>query len=294
MNNKGFTLTEYISIFVILALVAVITLPVIRDVLNESREKAYNIQIENITRATKDWILKGENINNLPTNENDMITLTLGTLKNSGVIELNIKNPNNNELFPNDMLITVTRKMNDYDIKVLDTTGTVGSLEMSADAPSIVLNGPYLVYVELNDEYQELGSVATSNVGNDLTPNIVKEIYVNNSQVANVLTSGFNTYLIYYHITDNDYTSTIIRTVIIRDNTAPVITFNEETTITIDQVATFNPLHAVNVTDNSNTEVDLTYTGTVSEVVGKYLITYKAIDQSGNEITKKRIIKVIE
>ncbi len=41
MNNKGFTLLELLAVVVILAAIAIITTPIIYDLINSSREKAF-------------------------------------------------------------------------------------------------------------------------------------------------------------------------------------------------------------------------------------------------------------
>lgn len=291
MNKKGFTLTELITVLTILTVISTIIFPIVRNYLIDSEEKALNIQINKIISATEDWMLKDYNTLSLPENEGEIITITLGDLKIGGHIPVNVKNPKTKELFPDDMLITITKKMNDYNIDVLIDTGTV-NMETTEFSPEIILKGNYLIYVELNDNYVEPGYIATSNFGINLSDMVKKTIYYDNNQVLSIDTSKLATYVIHYTITDNDLTSKIIRTVIVRDKTSPVINFSEIVTISLNEVNNFDFLKDVTVTDNSNENVNITYTGELKNVPGKYLIIYKATDKSGNVTERKRIIEV--
>lgn len=52
-NKKGFTLIELIAVIVILSLIALIVFPAINSVIKDSKEKAYNQQIQAIVKAAK-------------------------------------------------------------------------------------------------------------------------------------------------------------------------------------------------------------------------------------------------
>lgn len=298
MKNKGFTLIELLTVLVVLSLIVTITIPLVMDRVESSRKKAYDIQINEIKVAADAWASKLENINSLPDNQGGSILLNLADLKIAGLLDIDIINPLTNKSFPNDMLISITKNNNQYVSEVLETTGSDIEEEniIVKDSPVILLNGQYLQYIELNNQYVELGASARSSKGVDLTDTITVEIRKDNVQQASVDTNNFGTYMLYYIVVDpeNNLKNTAIRTVIIRDTTSPIIIFDEDRTISLSNVSTYNPLGDVTLYDNSNDNVTLTYTGTIGNAVGNYIITYTATDKSGNSTTKKRIIKVTE
>ena len=51
MNNKGFTLVEIISVIALLALVIIITVPIIGNVSESVKKKTLNTKIDNIEKA---------------------------------------------------------------------------------------------------------------------------------------------------------------------------------------------------------------------------------------------------
>ena len=55
MDKKGFTLVELLTVIVLLAIIAAITTPVIINVINDSRENAYEEQVRLITSAAERW-----------------------------------------------------------------------------------------------------------------------------------------------------------------------------------------------------------------------------------------------
>lgn len=53
MNNKGFTLVELIATIAIIALIATVSVPAVNSVVNNSKQKNYEILISNIKTAAK-------------------------------------------------------------------------------------------------------------------------------------------------------------------------------------------------------------------------------------------------
>ncbi len=56
MNKKGFTLVELIAVIVILALISLIVFPAVNSMIKNSKEKAYNVQIDEIIDAAKNYL----------------------------------------------------------------------------------------------------------------------------------------------------------------------------------------------------------------------------------------------
>lgn len=77
------------------------------------------------------------------------------------------------------------------------------------------------------------------------------------------------------------------------DTTAPVITLNGESTIEIYVGDAFEDPGAT-VTDNTDTEIELTVSGEVDvNTLGDYQLTYQATDSAGNATQQIRTVKVI-
>ena len=294
MKNKGFTLIEIIAVLVILISIILTIFPIIIKRIDSSQQKSYQIQIDSIRKAAENWALK--NISSIPEYDGDILTINLGDLKISGFIDMNVVNPITKIPFPNDMLITITKNDNEYDIEVIENSGTPVTEEniILEDSPIIILRGSYLTYVELNEPYTEDWADAYSHDGVDLSTSITSEIIKNNIQEPFVDTTQIGTYTRHYIVIDpnNGYRNTAIRTIIIRDTTPPVLTFEDTITISLNEVNTFNYYEGVTASDNSNTNVDIVFDGYVENKVGDYVITYTATDIYNNKTTKKRIIKV--
>lgn len=81
MNKKGFTLVELIGVITLLAIVALISIPIITSSISRTNEKAYNTQVESIVSATKKWIVKNGSKNDTT------FTVSLQELINDNLIE---------------------------------------------------------------------------------------------------------------------------------------------------------------------------------------------------------------
>ena len=156
---------------------------------------------------------------------------------------------------------------------------------------NMTLNGEYLVYSDLGEEYEEKGVVASLK-GKDITDDVIITYFQNDREVSTIDGSEAGTFLVKYTVMYNDKIKTISRTVIVSDTTSPTISVPEKQVITSVQAASFDLENGVIASDNSG-EVELTYDNTLSTIAGDYVITYKAKDASGNETIRKRLIKVI-
>ncbi|HPO14414.1 MAG TPA: DUF5011 domain-containing protein [Candidatus Hydrogenedentes bacterium] len=143
-------------------------------------------------------------------------------------------------------------------------------------APIIVLNGPSTVEVNLEDNYNDPGAIATDNC--DATINL--DFY------NSVNTHAIGSYTVIYTATDaSGNTHTVGRTVNVVDHVPPVITLIGEAAMTvecgdpfIDPGATAMDLGDGDITARivSSGEVNVSVTGV-------YTITYTVSDAAGNE-----------
>lgn len=83
MNKKGFTLIELLSVILIIAILATITIPAVGNILNNSKEKAYNEQIRFIEQAAEKWSVSYSS----SVNDTGITYVSLKTLMDTGFID---------------------------------------------------------------------------------------------------------------------------------------------------------------------------------------------------------------
>mgnify|MGYP004648656829 FL=1 len=283
--KKGFTLVELIVVIVLLSLISIFTFPSINKVINERKEKLYNIQIENIKASAESYINK----NNL-FSTNDKVIVTLCELKQSGFTDENIKDPRTGLLISDNSMVIALKNTNEYTFMPgLDST------------TSCSVNDSILYeYIEVGSEYI---------LKNDDSKYTIT-IYLNNEEVDSVDTSEINTYVIKY-VSSNE---TINKYVYIIDTTGPNIEYVNEQTyrdkngyeesskkigegtiyISASQNSTFVPFLATAI-DKGEGETTLEITSNVNlKIPGIYYITYSSKDSKGNATTKNQTIKVYD
>ena len=287
--KKGFTLIELLAVIVLLGILGVVIIPKIGDSIKNSENKAYIAQVESIKKGVNDFLIDNSDI----LSGNNTVTIKLGTVKQGGYLPMNIKNPITRKSFSNESRIIITSNGSKYDIQLdlFDLENYNESID--SNSPTIVLNGNYIEYVEVNSDYQDAGIIAYDSVGNQIN---TFSTQINGDENADVDTSQINkTYSIVYSVTDsNGYTSSATRTVIVKDSTAPTIVVPEDTTLHVSELAGFNPMNGVVVSDNYFDASDITTNveSSLSNRAGKYIITYSATDGSGNTSTVRRVIGV--
>ena len=110
--KKGFTLVEMLAVITLLGLLALVVIPASEAIIKNSKNDSYNIQIQNIKNAMKNYA--SSNAFNMPTVNGDYVELTLGDLKREGFLEKEFINPKNEKCFSNDILLRITRVKNNY------------------------------------------------------------------------------------------------------------------------------------------------------------------------------------
>ncbi len=291
MKKNGFTLAELLGVLVLLGILGLIVFTSVDRVIKEGKNDLYKIQITNIKNALQEWTSDPENWKNIP-KEGDTLTLTLGQLKQSGKMDINIKDPRTDILFPEDMLLTITTRHNKYEYEVLTETGTVSNQkEYSDTTPIITIPGDILEYVELgkSGNYSVLDAKAETYAGSSLSkPSYTIE--KDGSTVSSISIANPGIYSISYVSQSGDITSKVIKTVIVKDTTPPDLIIPANSTIFLSQVGTFDLMYGVSATDMSDYEIKADQT--LKNAEGSYTITYTATDIYGNSVSKKRIITV--
>ncbi len=290
-NKMGFTLIELLITITVLALITTIVYPIITSVMLEAKEKAYKIQIDNIVKASNDWVKKFPSA--LPDVEGDSISIQLLHLKKAGLVVTDLKNPITKKLFPDDMIITITYTKNKYIPVVDDKSGT-----LQADSTykgMIVLKGEAHIVEEINskDDFEDLGVIAYDENGSTIaSSNIVTTVHKKGTVVPKVDMSTLGLYEITYETSIEGKKAQTKRTVLIVDTTPPIITTPKNTTISISS-SSFDLMEGVSASDNSGEDITVTAQGNVSlHVPGVYVVRYTASDSSGNKREKRRTITV--
>ncbi len=115
--KRGFTLIELLAVIVVLGLIAVVITPVITDTLNNSREDAYQKQVDNLIKAANTWSIK--NLDKLPSKDNK-IFLSLDTLTEDGIVEDDeIINPKTRKKMEGCISISYSSTYNQYEYKYI-------------------------------------------------------------------------------------------------------------------------------------------------------------------------------
>ena len=148
-------------------------------------------------------------------------------------------------------------------------------------APVITLNGTNPQIIGVGTPYSELGATALdADFGDgDLTDKIV----IDSSAVD---TSSPGSYNVTYDVTDSDgYAAQVIRTVIVEDNTPPVITLigNNPQVLEIDEAYVESGATAIDSLDGDiSGNIDINATSVDASTVGDYFVTYDVMDAAGN------------
>lgn len=305
MKKKGFTLVELLAVLIILAILFVISVPLMTEILDKSKNTLHKKQIDTILDGTYDYTLK--HINYLP-EKGDISYITLGELKYEGMIDYDLTDPETNEKFKDELVISINKVGTGYKNKDIYSklkgdylyTVEVDKLnEAKAKKPIITLDnltknsdGNYILTLDLNQEFTNINYSAISVNGVDLTENIKKYILLNDIPTDNISTNDSGIYKVYYTVVDNDgYANTAVLSVIIADSTIPEIILPKANKISKDATS-FDLLKDVSCEDNSG-YCDIEFSGQIDYgVVGKYIIIYTAKDPSGNTSTKKRVITI--
>ena len=288
--KRGFTLVELLAVIIIIGIIFAITFPLITNNIKISEERAYNLQIEQIIKATKDMIVK--DLIEIP-NDEKSITIYISELKRNGLLPIEMTNPKTKKIISNTSNVVITRTGNSYKYDVnIEDLNEESTTNQNEDAPIIRLNGNYVEYVEINTTYDDKGAAAYDKNGNEI--DVTRQTKSGVDEVGTIDTSTKNTYKVIYSASDNGYTTTSVRTVVVRDTTAPIIIVPENNTLTQSEINGFNVKEGVYAIDNSNESIVVHSESSLSNRLGTYLILYTAEDSSGNKTSLKRLINVVD
>ena len=97
--KNAFTLMELIMIIVILGLIALIAIPTVNSIIKDSKEKAYQEQVDLIEKTAKNYMTMDDNLNLLSKAVENQICIPIDNLKKAGLLSNeNIINPKTKEI----------------------------------------------------------------------------------------------------------------------------------------------------------------------------------------------------
>ena len=161
--------------------------------------------------------------------------------------------------------------------------------------PIITLTGDNPQTIHFGMAYTELNATATDLVDGDLTGSIVID-----SSAVN--TNAVGQYTVTYDVTDTagNAAEQKTRTVIVEDNTKPIITLTGDNPQTIEFGMAYTELKAT-ATDLVDDDIELTGNIVIdannvdTSTVGTYTVTYDVTDTAGNAAEQKtRTVRVID
>ena len=165
-----------------------------------------------------------------------------------------------------------------------DLEGFIGNLMPSA--PYITLLGSAVLDHEQATDYVDAGATAMDYADGSVAVSVSGSV---NSGVAGV-------YVLTYTAVDSEGNTAkpLTRTVTVADTTAPVITLLGESTVEVDQNASYTDAGAT-ATDAVDGSVEVVTSGSVdTNTAGVYTLNYSATDSSGNVATSSREVTVKE
>jgi prepilin-type N-terminal cleavage/methylation domain-containing protein len=282
MKKKGFTLIEMMAAIVILAVIALLVVPLVEQTILNIRQDSYNNQIESIRQSARRF--GADNINLLPGEGDVAYQMTLEQLKEAGYAKKDIRNPITGDSFPSHLEIRIENVNGNL---VYIVGGNHGG-ELSPNTPTITVDGPVNTVLGLGQAYIERGAIAKSPSGTNIsyTTEITKD-----GNIASININQVGTYIVTYSTSFEGLTAKTRRTVNIVDNVPPIISATPLTITTA--TTTINMMQGVTTSDNSGLPVVVTYTDNlILGVVGVYQIEYTATDASGNKTIITRTITI--
>ena len=280
----AFTLVEVIGILVMLAVIAMITIPVVDAIISNSRQAAYDRTVDSIIEAAKNY----STLEDLGESTEEKI-LFLSTLKEYGLLEQAIINPVNNQEMNGCVWYKWHPEFNQYDFEYDN------SCDIKDPSISIVYNESLV-----NEKGWAKENIGVTFIGNgDISYCISDsecnptELITNNSNTKFVVNEGTN-YICGYTKNPLGTSETLCKSIKL-DKTAPTITGVEP--ITVDRFAEVDLSEGIRINDNlTGSGLAGPYTVEPSSVdtstAGTKTVTYTVSDNADNVTTVNRTITV--
>lgn len=215
MKRKGFTLIELMGVLIILAILGLLIVPTVDRMLKEFREDSYKDQLKSMELAAQVWA--SDHMLELPNQNGDIVTITLGQLKMGSYVDLDISNPKTGKQFSNTILIEIAYRQNNYEYKVVESSIEDTDETYDQNMPSITINGDTIIELTIGDSYADDGAVAKRADGTELS-GVMVSYHKNGIEAPQVETDVPAIYNVMYEISDQAQTMSVMRTIIVRAN----------------------------------------------------------------------------
>ena len=169
-NKKGFTLVELLGVLIILTIIILVLFPTISTYINNTKEKSFDSEMKIITTSLKNYAEGHKEI--LPLGEGEYVVLTLGQLKDFGIVSSILKNPLDGKQISDSMEVRITKHNASYTYEVDEIS--ISPRDDDLLSPTITLKGNLLKYYDINDNYTEDGAIARDSNGEILNVEIDK------------------------------------------------------------------------------------------------------------------------
>jgi len=291
--KKGFTLVEMLAVVVLIGILVVITVPSIKTIMNNAKEKSLERQIASIIESTKGWSI--ENVDELPDN-NVPILVSLSELKEQGFLEdKEIINPVNNKEITGCIEIKYDLDFNQYkynykedcELEMPDEI-LISSISLNTTSVSVINGGTYQIEASISPS-------SATNKNLKYTSNNESIVSVSSTGLITGISGGETTITV--STQDGSNISKVIE-VIVREQITNITL--SETSIEINKgqskivTATITPTNAFNKTlkwESEDENIATVNNGVITGVnVGTAKVTVSTTD--GSNITKEINVKV--
>lgn len=99
IKNHGFTLIEFIGVIAALAIIFIVSLPVLSQMLKSNEEQKYQNTLKDIYLATEQYVEANRSAFLPLENVGGEVTVDIGLLRGAGYIKGNLVNPKTNKKF---------------------------------------------------------------------------------------------------------------------------------------------------------------------------------------------------
>ena len=130
-KKKGFTLVELLAVVVVLGIISVISVPVVKNITKDAKEKGLQKQIDVILESAKNWAVQNTDL--LPEGASSIL-VKVDTLKKEGLLEnKKIINPVNNKEMNKCAKISYNENYNQYEYEYTECHALNGIINSTTD-----------------------------------------------------------------------------------------------------------------------------------------------------------------